>query len=529
MTSVDPVKSCEAGQEYVAFGDPDQYALPELLRGPGDLWHSGLERGCGGLLGELKYWSACGWWYLNEASPLISSVSWRVDATGFVARRSAWESLGGFDLAYTSGLARGLDFGFRLLNAGGVPLHVPELFRADAAAERYPALSRRDLYLFFVRHFKREYRLYMLFRETLRRRRPAEEWRAWQEAEGAAADLPAPKVRPVRPRALRPLSHPVPKVSVVIPTMGRQEYTASLLEDYCRQTLPPHEIFVVDATPEGGRRPGIYEPFQQRLPLRVVWQKSLGSCRARNEAIRASSGDYIVFGDDDTKILPDFLESHVRLLETYGAPAANGLDIRADHHLQTSQDLARKAGALVSSRVQIGVDDKFSNANGCVRRSWVEECVGNDVNFDGGYGEDGDFGHCLRERGAVVLRNPYSANLHLKPPQGGFRWWGEQAKRQGRRRLPWEIHRRVGWLQPKPSPTIVYGLMKHYTRDQVREWFVAYVLRSWWPRYGRPEESTWRRIVLLMPRMLKTPLTLARIRVACGFAGDLLRRGPVYE
>lgn len=516
-----------AGDKYIVAGSPDWSVLEESAGGPGDLWHSGLQRGCGGLLDELRYWTPCGWWYLNDTDPLISSVSWRVDAFGFVARRSAWEALGGFDPAYASSVAQGLDFGFRLLQAGGVPLHVPNLFPAMRQAEPHPALPREDVYLFFARHFKRDYRLYMLLRESVRRRSPAKEWRAFREAEKRAGGIPAPPATPIPPRSLLPLRDPAPKVSVVIPTMGRQEYTANLLADYCRQTLPPHEVFVVDATPEGNRQSGVYEALQKRLPLRVIWQRSLGSCRARNEAIRLASGDYVVFGDDDTRILPDFLENHVRLLETYGAQAANGLDVRAGHVHEGPRDLEKKLAALELREGPVGVESKFNNANGCVRREWVECCIGNDANFDGGYGEDGDFGQCLREKGAVILHNPYSANLHLKPARGGFRWWGERGR--GAERLPWEIVRRCGWLRPRPSPTIVYGLMKHYAREQVREWFLLYVLRSWWPRYSRPNESPLRRILLLGPRILKTPLTLARIRVACRFARDLLWRGPVYD
>jgi hypothetical protein len=125
------------------------------------------------------------------------------------------------------------------------------------------------------------------------------------------------------------------------------------------------------------------------------------------------------------------------------------------------------------------------------------------------------------------LHNPYSVNLHLKPPAGGFRWWGQEAAQ--RRRLPWEFNRRAGWIKPKPSPTIVYGLLKHYTRDQVREWFTLYVIRGWWPRYSKPHESSWKRGLLLGFRVLKTPLVLLRIRVARRFATDLCRRGPVYQ
>jgi glycosyltransferase involved in cell wall biosynthesis len=53
-------------------------------------------------------------------------------------------------------------------------------------------------------------------------------------------------------------------------------------------------------------------------------QITQGSCRARNEAI-ALCVDYIVFGDDDIRIPPDFIENHIRLLQTYNASACNGL------------------------------------------------------------------------------------------------------------------------------------------------------------------------------------------------------------
>ena len=76
----------------------------------------------------------------------------------------------------------------------------------------------------------------------------------------------------------------------------------------------------------------------------------------------------------------------------------------------------------------------FSNANSCVKRTHVDQLKGNDINFDGGYGEDTDFGISLIKTGIPVLFNPFSANLHLKPPAGGYRFWGNQAKKLGKKR-----------------------------------------------------------------------------------------------
>src|SRR5947208_8559608 len=106
---------CDAAGEYLVCGSPGSEALAHCLDGPGDLWHSGLLRSSAGLLPELKYWKPCGWWYLNDADPTITSVSWRVDSAAFVVRRSVWECLVGFDRAFSSEAGKGLDFGFRLL------------------------------------------------------------------------------------------------------------------------------------------------------------------------------------------------------------------------------------------------------------------------------------------------------------------------------------------------------------------------------------------------------------------------------
>ena len=518
------------GERVVLCGAPDLGILEEIIVGPGDLWHSGLLRGYAGLLPELKYWSPVYWYYLNDTAPDVRNVSWRVEYGAFAVRASVWEAMGGLDTSYTSRTTPSLDLGFKLIQNGGVPLHVPDLYPSVEHSDQHFSIPRPDVYLFFTRHFKRDYQLYMLLREVMTRRRPLAELRALRWAERQARSITAPQTITMPPRPLQPLTGRL-RVSAIVPTMRRQAYTANLLADYTRQTLPLHEVFVVDATPDEERAPGIYSQYEQSLPLRVIWQRSLGTCRARNEAIKLCTGDYILFADDDTRVPPDFVENHVRVLDTYQAQATNGLDIRADHPTQDLDDLARKLAQMEGRRQRVGVSENFNNANSCVRLEWVHLCTGNDVNFDGGYGEDGDFGHCLIERGAVVLYNPYSANLHLKPPTGGFRWWGAQAGKKGRsrKRQPWELKRRVGWIAPRPSPTIMYSFLKHYTKDQLREWLYVYLLRSWMPVEVRSGRSKPGQIWVFLRHLLSTPARLVRIWISYRFARDLAERGPIFE
>ncbi|MGK4569276.1 glycosyltransferase family 2 protein [Flavobacterium sp. 3HN19-14] len=120
----------------------------------------------------------------------------------------------------------------------------------------------------------------------------------------------------------------------------------------------------------------------------------------------------------------------------------------------------------------MGCAQMFSNANSCVKREFVEKLIGNDVNFDGGYGEDSDFGMELTKAGVTVLNNPFAANLHLKPPSGGYRAWGLQAKITGKKRKkqPWELDTPVKRIKPVPSPTVMYGIIKQFTPQQLIEY-----------------------------------------------------------
>lgn len=497
----------------------------ELAAGPGDLWHSGLSRGCAGALGELRYWSPVYWWFLNDIPAERRGVCWRVDASAFGVRASAWQALGGFDEGYRSDLARGLDLGFRLLQNGGVPLHVPDLFAPRPARD---ALPPEDVYLFFIRHFKTAYRRYAWLRQSATRRAPLAEWQALRRATRRAAAVASPRTEPLAPRPLVALSTPPPRVSAVVPTWRRQRFTAALLGDLARQTVPLHQVVVVDGTPSEERDESLYAPFFERLPLTVIWQRSRGLSRARNEAIAACTGDYVLFTDDDIRVPPEYVENHLRVLATYGAEATNGLDVRADHHEQDLDDLARKLAAMPDRFSCLGADTKFNNANSCVRRDQVAHLRGNDVALDGGYGDDIDFGHRIFASGGVVLRNPYSANLHLKPPAGGLRWW-EKPRRARREPRPWELRRRVGLIAPRPSPTMLYLFHKHYRPEQVREWRFIYLLRACWPSYARPDESRAARIFKLLPRALRIPFLLWQMHISEGFAADLLARGPIYD
>lgn len=454
-----------SGEVILYSGIPDLERLEMLSNGSGDIWHSSFEQGYKNAFPELVYQTAVFFWYINDFDYLDQCVSWRINPNQFAVRKSVWETLKGFDEDYENSQMQALDFGYNAIrNSGAVSLYIKGLFLINEIVS--VNISARDRYTFFIKNFKLDHALYMIYREGFWK------WKEWDAFFYAKSKFR--KTRPksiVKPKDLEPLKT-VPTVSYIIPTMFRQNFTLQLLNDLANQSYLVTQVVVVDATPVLDRDENLYKQQEYPFELIVKWQESKGSCRARNEAIDLCIGDYIVFGDDDIRIPSDFIENHIRFLQTNNSGACNGLDIRANNQEQDLQDLENKLKQIGNERWIAGCTQMFSNANSCVKREFVTQLMGNDVNFDGGYGEDSDFGISLSKIGVTVLHNPFSVNLHLKPSTGGYRFWGWQAKVTGKKRKsqPWEFDIPVKLVKPVPSPTIMYGILKHFTPQQVIEY-----------------------------------------------------------
>lgn len=469
--------SNNSGEIMLYVGNPNLEKLEELSLSFGDIWHSSFEQGYKNAFQEIVYQTVVFFWFINDFDNLNECVSWRLNSNHFAIRKSVWEQLGGFDIDYKNNQLQALDFAYNALrNQGAIPLYVKDLYKITEQDKI--TISTKERYIFYRKNFKIDHSIFMIYRKGFWKIR---EWNAFFYAKKhfqKRTHLPV-----VPPRKLHN-SIGKPTISYIIPTMMRQDFTLKLLEDLKNQTYQPTQVIVVDATAEATRNELLYNPSNYPFEVQFHWQTTKGSCRARNEAINLCTGDYIVFGDDDIRIGSNFLENHIRLLQTYNAGACNGLDIRADNQQQDLTDLDKKLKKYESKRWVVGASQSYSNANSCVKREYVTRLVGNDINYDGGYGEDSDFGLSLNKIGVTVLQNPFSANLHLKPAVGGYRFWGSQAKILGKKRKaqPWELDIPVKKIRPVPSPTIMYQIHKQFTAQQLIEYkhkyFLMYLLKG---------------------------------------------------
>lgn len=498
----------KTGEIVLYVGNPDFEKLETLIVGNGDIWHSSLNQGYQNCFEEIVYQTAT-FWYINDLVDLAQSVNWRINAKQFAVRKKVWDFYEGFENCYESDEMKALDFGYNsLCYRGVIPLFVDGLFSSSSQTVSIPLV---DKYSFYFRNFKIQHAFYFLYRAGLRK------------PKHIVAFFKAKKVTKLKktellypPKELKAIQGN-PKVSYIIPTMLRQDFTLNLLNDLKNQSYPPTQVVVVDATPFDKRNDSLYNSENYPFEVVFLWQQTKGSCRARNEAIALCVGDYVVFGDDDIRIPTNFIENHIRLLQTYDAVACNGLDIRADHQFQDLQDLEVKLQKVDNRRWYVGATNSFSNANSCVRKDIVDLLQGNDINYDGGYGEDSDFGISITRLGAPVLHNPFSANLHLKPPTGGYRFWGTQAKVKGKKRKkqPWELDEPVKNIVPVPSPTITYQILKYYTKKQLAEYRHKYLIMY---LFRKP-------LLFTFTRLLSLPYKIMQFNKSVFYAQKLIKLG----
>jgi GT2 family glycosyltransferase len=102
-----------------------------------------------------------------------------------------------------------------------------------------------------------------------------------------------------------PVSFPPNATSVVIPTKDRPASIARLMTALLAQTLPPHELIVVDQSDDDQSERAVTEAIAATPaapPPRLVYVRDPaidGAAAARNEGLRRSTAPLVAFCDDD--------------------------------------------------------------------------------------------------------------------------------------------------------------------------------------------------------------------------------------
>ncbi len=107
-------------------------------------------------------------------------------------------------------------------------------------------------------------------------------------------------------------------VSVIIATYNRPVSLRVCVRGLCEQARRPEEVVIADDG-SGAETAEVIRQVQQEapFPVRHAWQEDRGfrAAAARNQAVRQSQGEYLIFVDGDLALPPDFVAAHLRAAE----------------------------------------------------------------------------------------------------------------------------------------------------------------------------------------------------------------------
>lgn len=197
------------------------------------------------------------------------------------------------------------------------------------------------------------------------------------------------------------------ELSVIVATYNRGPILRHVLESLARQTAQPESFEVVvaddgstDATPDvvAEARPGLPNLTYLRLAHR-------GASAARNDAVRASRGRYLLFIDSDIIAAPGLVEEHLRFHRLYPGSVVTGPAVL----VRRLEEIPRPVRPWHWSTAP------FAGGNASASREAVLRAGLFDESFDELGWEDVELGIRLKRLGLRPRFNPRAVGYHYKP------------------------------------------------------------------------------------------------------------------
>ena len=240
-------------------------------------------------------------------------------------------------------------------------------------------------------------------------------------------------------------------IDVIIPTLGRPKYLKNVLINLKNQKLLPARVIIVEQNPEVNSESALDYLKSETWPFEIVhhFTNQLGACNARNIALDQVKSNWVFFADDDIRFEDVVLRDALRELDRL---KVNALNINC---LQPGEKL------VFSKIKQWGA---FGSGTSIVKANIAKNCRFS-REFENGFGEDTDYGISLRNSGCDIIYHPDITIRHLKASRGGFRKVQQLNNQQSHLK------------QPKPSPTMMLLVKKHFNEKMEKGYKINLFLK----------------------------------------------------
>jgi glycosyltransferase involved in cell wall biosynthesis len=390
--------------------------------------------------------------------PMTSSgfSIWNISLQCLVVKKEVIRSLGFLNPSFSTIEGAMVDWIYRLLY-GGALMERAELLHGNIIEPKtLKQIPVADEFRYIKNRLGKKWLMWSLFRYTWGGLAPwGEAWKSFNlvKKEGTIKAPTPLKHDHWRKASVQKASY---KISIIIPTVERYPYLTTALNQLLLQTILPFEVIVIDQTPLAYRKPELFTGYE-KVGLKYFSMDQSGQCGSRNLGLLQSSGDYILFIDDDVEVKPDLLEQHIRCMEYFNAGVSCGVCDEVD------------AGPIPYDYTFIRHSDVFPTNNGMVKRSALQKSGLFDMAFDHGQRADGDIGARVYKTGARLILNPQIRVLHHRAPRGGLR-------KHNVRKVTYSSSRKYITHFRIPHVTELYLNKQHFTLLEQREYILLCLL-----------------------------------------------------
>lgn len=208
------------------------------------------------------------------------------------------------------------------------------------------------------------------------------------------------------------------KFSVVIPLYNKARYVHGAVRSVLAQTLPPHEVIVVDDGSSDGSADVVAAIDDPRV--RLVRQPNAGVSAARNRGIALATGDWIAFLDADDWYHPEMLaalrQAHEACPEAglLGAQSRTMQNVLGDPDPWPVTDSFFEVEVVEDLRQRWMRTAPFNSSSVAIRASLLREMAPCFIEGES-HGEDLDLWFRVADRTQVAVVNAPFAAIRVLP------------------------------------------------------------------------------------------------------------------